>query len=336
MPGYSRRGAFLAASSPSMRRAPLHPPLHLPLDRSPGGVLTTALYVDDHPFRLIVDSGSPYLLLPAEEDCDAQPPKLSLFGCAPRGRFRAAGLPPTREQYGAAEGRVEWCEARVRWGRARGVPRVTFGAADREVMRQSGGALLGLIREVDPAEGRPTALAQLGANSFRVDARRMRLTLSHAALLPAAARDTVRLDDPRGYGAGVRYVCCRVEGDQFRMNGRLWRTRRPLLCVFDSGLTGCVASKSLVDELELNSLIAEVPRRSARVQSIELALRREDEERVVLRSSLSSSPLFYVQSVRLNWFADARSGPHIFAVGQCMLGNGELTVDWAQGRARWV
>ncbi|KAL1529555.1 hypothetical protein AB1Y20_000499 [Prymnesium parvum] len=306
MPNYSRRGALLAASSPSMRRAPLHPPLHLPLDRSPDGVLTTALYVDDHPFRLIVDSGSPYLLLPAEEDCDAQPPKLSLFGCAPRGRSRAAGLPPTREQYGAAEGRVEWCDACVRWGRERAVPRVTLGAADREVMRQSGGALLGLIREVGPAEGRPTALAQLGANSFRVDARRMRLTLSHAALLPTATRDTLRLDDARGYGAAG----CSL---------------------------GASRHKSLVDELELSSLIAEVPRRSARVQSIELALRKEDGEKVVLRSSLRSSPLFYVQSVKLNWFADARSGPHIFAVGQCMLGSGELTEeDWAQGRARWV
>ena len=41
------------------------------------------------------------------------------------------------------------------------------------------------------------------------------------------------------------------------------------------------------------------------------------------------------QAIRLNWFADRREGPHVVAVGQCVLAQGILTVDGAQRRAAW-
>ena len=127
------------------------------------------------------------------------------------------------------------------------------------------------------------------------------------------------------------------------------RSRRPLLCVFDSGLTGIVLSQSLVDELGLGERVPRSPPAGGRggasgrgLRSLELALRTEGGGQVVLRSGVEDSPLFYAQAIRLNWFADASgvqsesAGPHVVALGQCVLAQGALTVDGPQRRARWT
>ena len=212
----SLRGANLPA-----RSAPADV-LHLPLQPTVGGVLTTGVFIDGEPFRLIVDTGSPYLVVPLDE-CASQPPRLSSYGCAEPGQFRTSAYSPTLEQYGAGPsgngsppGRIEWLAGDVSFGdpelqragdgrlsvvvRFQQAGRVggelVFGGADRNVMSQSGGALLGLIREVnrDPAlsnypvaELRPTALAQLKMRSFRLDAPRL-LRMPYALFEAPSAR----------------------------------------------------------------------------------------------------------------------------------------------------
>ena len=113
--------------------------------------------LDGEPFRLIVDSGSPYLVVPLN-DCDQQPPKLSAYGCADTGRFPPAAFAATEEQYGALPGRMQWLRGDVSYGETEALPRRTgrrvggdlvFGGADRAVLSQSGGAWLGLIRQVN-------------------------------------------------------------------------------------------------------------------------------------------------------------------------------------------
>ena len=89
--------------------------VHLPLQRTSGGVLTTGVFIEGELFRVIVDTGSPYLVVPLD-DCERQPPRLSAFGCANRGQFRPSGAPPTSEQYGALPGRVEWLTGDVAFG----------------------------------------------------------------------------------------------------------------------------------------------------------------------------------------------------------------------------
>ena len=130
--------------------------------------------------------------------------------------------------------------------------------------------------------------------------------------------------------------------------GRARRTARPILCVFDSGLTGVVLSQSLVDELGLGAELTPRPgaggasggggggggvRLGAR--SLQLTLRTEGGRPVVLRASAAASPLFYAQVVPLNWFRDKSTAPHVVALGQCALGKGVLTVDARQRRAVW-
>lgn len=349
-------------------RGPKATVLRLPLQTTPGGVLTTGVFIDGEPFRLIVDTGSPYLVV-ALDDCDTQPPRLSAYGCASPGQFDKSGLPGTAEQYGALPGRMEWLKGDVTFGdtevmadeagnlalrlrlrdAGRTGGRLVFGGADRKVMSQSGGALLGLIRRVNndaistipAADLRPTALAQLGLSSFCLDASQCMLTLSSEELIRAEA-DALRLLDPRPYGDGVEHLCCRVDGDGLVIDGKLRRTRRPVLCVFDSGLTGCVLSQALVEELELEGLITSADGRMA-VQSLQLALCTERGRKVVLQSSTRDSALFYAQAIRLGWFADringkcedGQCGPHVVAVGQCVLGRGAFTVDSSTRRALW-
>ena len=124
-----------------------------------------------------------------------------------------------------------------------------------------------------------------------------------------------------------------------------------MLCVFDSGLTGIVLSQSLVDELGLGERVSKSPPPSGGrgaagggrgLRSLQLSLLTEGGGRVELRSGVEDSPLFYAQAIRLNWFSDANgvqsesAGPHVVAIGQCVLAQGVLTVDGPQRRATWT
>ena len=165
---------------------------------------------------------------------------------------------------------------------------------------------------------------------------------------------------------GLATVVCskstwnRREDDALTINGKVWRSARPVLCVFDTGLTGVVISKSLVDEMQLASsdgraytesdataqdaapAVAVVSSATTTnvlpaVRSLSLSLRTERGERVILGSDTRASPLFYAQSVSINWFVgETGTTPHVVAVGQCILSNGVLTVDGPQMRATWT
>ncbi len=347
---------FSAAPLAALGGLPAQSTLDLPLTVSAGGVFSTSVRLGTQRFSLIVDTGSPYLLVPAEASCLEQPPRLSLQGCIEPSDFRRADAEPTVEVYGAKSGRVTWYEAPavsfegVRRGLRGGL---VFGGADRVVSIESG-ALLGLIKRVNTgptstlplSQLRPTVLGQAprwwgkALVGYRIDGPRRRLRLSSEALIPAET-DALPLYDPRADGDGVEHVCCRVEG--LRVNGVAVRPRRLLLAVFDTGLTGCCLSHSLVGETRLglpaDALPAAASRRSMRldsVRSVEVALRTERGEALVLRSG-GEEPLFYAQSIKVDWFTGAPAhGPHVIALGQAFLGRGVLTVDIDAGRATFA
>ena len=365
MVGVSRAAALLAASSASLScklpTAATTSHLTLPLELTAGGVLTTGVFIDGEPFRVIIDTGSPYLVVPVD-DCNTQPPRISVYGCAAPDLFAPApGRAGTSEQYGALAGQMQWLRGCVVFGDTEleqaqdgslrlqlrfreqgGRAGLVFGGGDRNVMSQSGGALLGLIREVNhgprstisASDLRPTVLSQLGLSSYRLNAPQRTLTLSSAPMIaPPSEADALPLVDPRLDGDGVEHACCRVDGDELLIDGIVRRARRPILCVFDSGLSGLVLSQSLVDELGLADRVTAAAGR--RVRSVQLGLLTERGRRVELRSGVDASALFYTQAIPLNWFVDSLNGPHVVAVGQCVLGRGTLTVDSVTRRATW-
>ena len=371
MVAFTRRASLAAAGSALPlaleRRASAisEPPPRavLPLELSRAGVPLVRLLLGGGEFVAAVDTGSPFLIVPAEEDCDAQPPKLSLYGCVAPGDFTTRGGGATREVYGKnVAGRVAWYRSQLRFADASSAgawqPRaaaLTFGAADRPLVQESG-ALLGLIKRtnanatasgVRDADRRPTALAQLGlwpswatpdevwprqsraaadgggareVVAYRLDANS--LTLSAAPLLAPTA-DALPLVDLRRYGDSVEHVA--VAADGVVVDGvRLRPSRRPIFVVFDSGLTSIVVSRSLAAEAGLDP---------AAVRSVAVEVRSERGARRVLRARDVPG----VQVVPLDWFdrggAAEAERPHVIALGMALLGQGALTVDVDAGRA---
>ena len=106
------------------------------------------------------------------------------------------------------------------------------------------------------------------------------------------------------------YTAMSIDDDEILVNGERRRSTRPILCVFDSGLTGCVLSQSLADELQLlpyqagGSPAGAAVTGRLRVDSLELSIRTERGRRLALVSSARSSGLFYAQAIPLNWFND--------------------------------
>ena len=297
--------ASLAMAPPLIPPTQQQQQLTLDLKPGPSGALQLPVSVGGSTYACAVDTGSPFLLVPSQPSLEARSREV---------------LPPTTEIYGAnRDGKVMWREATDFAAQGPGgTGSVVFGAADAGLVQESGGALLGLIRDVNALPGatwtpsRPTFFSQarraIGVDvaSFRIDAPARRLTLSSTPLLPAAA-DALPLVDPRRYGDGVAHYAVLVE--RLCLDGSPVRMRRPILAVFDSGLTGCVFSQSFVDELPLLAdQLRTAPSRS-RVGAVELTLRTERGQLRTLRASRETSPLFYTQVVELNWFAGG--GPSV-------------------------
>jgi hypothetical protein len=142
-----------------------------------GGALCLTFTLDGLPFRAIVDTGSPFLTVPAEADCAEQPRRQAFFGCAPTTAFREASIPPSPELYGTFEASMDWRVAELRGLTARPQLDVVFGAAPRALVEASGGTFAGLIPNGDGQH--PTLLGQLSPpiTGFMLDGPNLELTL---------------------------------------------------------------------------------------------------------------------------------------------------------------
>ena len=346
---------LLSTRQPPLQEPP--PPQQLVLSLLPGrsGALCLPVRVGGSRFECAVDTGSPFLLLPSQPSVEAAsvevlPPTTEIYGANKVGTVSwrdtaRLSLSPddTRRAVGGSRchgnggdssggGGIVCKGGGSRGGGSRGGGSrggiseggtseggVVFGASGSDLLMESGGPLVGLIRDVNNAAAgatwvpaRPTLLGQarraLGFDvaAFRLDARARQLTLSASALIDSAT-DALPLVDPRRYGDGVAHYAVRVE--RLRLDGTAVRTRRPILAVFDSGLTGCVFSQSFVDEMpELADYIRATPSRT-RLGRIDLTMRTERGRACTLRAGRETSPLFYTQGVELNWFAGG--GPSI-------------------------
>ena len=157
-------------------------PLQIPLKFLPrAGCLAVSILVkDSYGYLAVVDTGSPFLTVPA--DC--------VYFSQPSLRFR-----PSREQYGQASGRVKWRRSRVKLSDTDQEGSLVFCIPDATLVDDTGGIFAGLM--VKDAV-RPTLLGQLGYPSFRLDYANQLLTLSSRPLLD---EDSISLDlfDWNGY-----------------------------------------------------------------------------------------------------------------------------------------
>lgn len=109
--------------------------------------------------------------------------------------------------------------------------------------------------------------------------------------------------------------------------------RRPLVAVFDTGLSGALLS---------NSLCADAPAETSAVllsgaSSLEVVLQTESGGELLLRASRERTPrLFRVTSQPVPWFPDPALEPGVVVLGQTFLRDATLAVDLRERRAMCV
>jgi hypothetical protein len=218
-----------------------------------GSELLIYYRVDGSLFRAVVDTGSPFLMIPGT--CGENTKKKS--GCY-REQGIPSGLPDTYEQFDGFEGNVEWRKARVNLVNATGslmsnTPLVTFGVASESILQGPGGVFFGLIRDTD-SWIRPSFLSQTSIAALQLDLRSTRkktLTLAQYPLITSSSNRIIRLTDDlrRKYGDPVAHYTARaksvvVNGVPLAYDSK----KKPIYVIFDTGVTGMVVSRELFEE----------------------------------------------------------------------------------------
>lgn len=204
------------------------------------------------PFRAIVDTGSPFLIVPRV--CSNE------WGCDKSGgeSYKIAVLPTisTVETFGGQEYDVDWRSGDIKFSQCTPTVdaksnRVTFrtiyfGSVGQDVLLPPGGVFCGLVK--NQAKGiKPTLLSQLDYDSFRLDVTGQCLTLSRTPLIPPAPQhdkdDSIEIFDLRRLGAPVQHYATRVR--DLTINGERIKCSRNTFAIIDSGTTGCVLSDDI-------------------------------------------------------------------------------------------
>ena len=241
---------------------------------------------------------------------------------------------------------------------------VLVGLPEAKVVDDTGGIFLGLIQTDDY---RPTFLRQWGYPSFILDypGRQLILSKQPVAVMmnnesnntpPTAAAATAaaalfQLFDFSPYGDNIHHYGVQCQSFVLEYNGLDEKTKksatttstvmvsslkRPVIAVIDSGLTGCIFSDSLQEELvasgylhnssnndELSGLQATLPTISSSSSSSSLAV------------TLSSNPdYWFLSSFKLPWFKDDASHPHVIAMGATFLAQSRISIDPLQSIAK--
>jgi hypothetical protein len=347
----------------------------LPLEPASGGTFSVRIRLlpfeegarNDEPFHLyraIVDTGSPYLVLPSSGSSKRNA----------RNDDRTAtwlsnsNYTPTEEVYGSVKGLINWKYARyafrdphLRTINAEGV----VGVLDDVLTKEATGggmiepyALIGLIRNHNPQADRcrfpfprPTFLEQESISfdnnehqikSFTIDGPCRELTLSSQSLI-SPIDPVLPLVDLRVYGDFVDHYAVMIESISFdsvlvtsssleRFSGGNSKNERPIVGVFDTGLTSCLMIRPF---WEVVSKFLEAQGTTAdSITLISLSLKQiggGKMKQVVTPCNISSSiradPRFYVKPIDLDWFDDEQNSPYVIVLGQSFLSQAALTID---------
>ncbi len=278
--------------------------------------------VDGSLFRAVVDTGSPFLLIPGS--CGAN--TRSKAGCY-REQGIPSGLPDTFEQFDGFEGNVEWRLAPVTFVNATGSlmtkqPLITLGVASESILGGPGGVFFGLIRDTE-SWIRPSLLGQTSVCSFQLDLRtsQKELTLSQEPMIHSEQK-SIRLtsDLRRKYGDPVTHYTARAES--ITVNGlplvEQGIGQKPIYVIFDTGVTGMVVSRELFDE---RYATARRRREKNLWGQVDVTFRSIDGKTIVLSAN---KPLTTPFDPQQNW---SKFRGHLIVIGLSFLDGNRITID---------
>lgn len=275
----------------------------------------------------IVDTGSPFLTCPDQATEFAQSTK----------------YPTSSEQYGESRGDMVWKQvSEVTLAQLILQSSIVLGVASPTVMREAGGIFVGLVEQDD---NRPTVLQQFGYRCFSIHFSNNptpSLVLDRHSILSEDDPDAMKMVNLNEFGPDLYHYA--VSCDELVLNFRNAVTgdvstlviptsslTRPVVVVLDTGLTGCIFSDSLNNELQERQLWRhEDDFVGAQVQLPTLG----GTTSVVLPSA---ETYWSFSSFRLPWFDDKDRHPHIIALGNTFwVSTSSLLVDPISRRAKVV
>jgi hypothetical protein len=253
----------------------IRPSISIPLHYEPSlSAYTISYTVGNSKFGAIIDTGSPFLVVP-QTSCRPDYP----WGCfRPNESRPATGLKPTRERFDGNEGWVEWREGEFSFNElmittsaslaatsslALLFPQsssMTFGVISESLMDGPGGVFLGLVKDTD-SWIRPSFLGQSNVSAFSVDLRQREGTSKSLTLYGAGdgnnqrdlpnsdyaismVRDlNKRYGDPTIHYSAIASSIT-VNGSKLASTSR----RNKVYVIFDTGCSGMAICPDLFDE----------------------------------------------------------------------------------------
>lgn len=316
----------------------------MPLSKA-GGAYFIYYRVDSALFRAVLDTGSPFLMIPGSCSQNTR----AKTGCY-RQQGVSSGLATTFEQFDGFEGEVEWRRAPFSFVNATGSmivssPMVVFGVADDDVMSGPGGVFFGLVKETD-AWIRPSFLGQTDITSFIIDLRKTNVNADDAKNdvldiggfkdepRPSLALSTVPFlssvdyipmtKDLRRVGDPVQHYVSKLKSITINGTPLIPKDKRPIYAIFDTGVTGMVMSRELYDQRYMEAR----ERRERKLWGGEVHLTFET-ARKMSKTISAVKPLTTPFDPKANW---KNFRGHVIVLGLSFLDEMKLTVDIDDGR----
>ena len=117
---------------------------------------------------------------------------------------------------------------------------------------------------------------------------------------------------------------------------------RPIMAVFDTGLTGCALSQPLWEYIETKLNHDNSNKQLSTIKSIDIGMQTKLKNKLQhFKTNDTNNPLCNLSCINLDWFDDnddddTTSYPCIIAIGQMFLTYGCLTIDIDNRQATFV
>ena len=249
------------------------------------GVFCMNYTVNGNQYRGIVDTGSPFLIVPSVNT--------RIWGYTKQDSvpYIDSGLSKTTEIFGGQDYETYWKVGDLELSGGYRQKSVVFANVGEDIMRPPGGVFVGLIK-YKAEDIRPTLMGQMQFSSIKFDAYNKILTLSKNSLIKAPAEkvSTIPMVDLRKLGDPVYHYAAKVKS--LLINGREIASNSTIYAVFDTGTTGCVLSDDLMNDFETPNPI----------RNVRIVLTGEEGNDVVIESGATRDEIFVVTAAKIPWF----------------------------------
>lgn len=318
----------------------------------------TLSYVPFKVFKLAIDTGSPYLVISDGLEfasfvniairSNNKIGTLASFLIERLGflendvqfNLYESGFSPTFDIYGSQSGTILWKKGYVQFSKFDEPISLILGVLDDNLSEESGGSLLGLVKKsskipTQKVQTRPTFLDQLRlgnktVSSFTIDSPNQRLTMSTNSMISSNDMNVMSLVNLLELGDFVDHYGIKIDqlqfGDMSLSSKTIANTvgsevTRDIVAIFDTGLTGCLLTTPLWNDLTFCGLNLKD------IHSLDVAARTDSSKLFHFTSSETENPFFNIRPITLDWFDDEMTSPYVVVLGQSFLNKGSLTID---------